>query len=58
MTCDNFLELRDSGFAVDDNNEPITEKIPVTAIVDAIAHTAIDRKSISAEGWGFDDVDQ
>ena len=50
MTCDNFLELRDSGFAVDDNNEPITEKIPVTATVDAIADTAIDRKSISAEG--------
>ena len=58
MTRDNFLELRNSGFAVDDDNEPVPENIPVATTVDAVADTAIDRNNIDAEDWGFGGVDQ
>ena len=53
-----FLELRNSGFAVDDDNEPVPENIPVATTVDAVTGTAIDRNAIAAEDWGFDGVDQ
>ena len=52
------MDLRNSGFAVDENNEPGTNNIPVATTVDAVADTAIDRNSIDAEDWGFDGVDQ
>ena len=58
MTCDNVLELSNDGFAVDDDNEPIPESIPVSTTVNAVSDTAIDINSISAEDWGFDGVDQ
>ena len=58
MTRDDFSELRNSAFSVNDNNEPIPEKIPVATIVDAVADTAVDRNAIAAEDWGFDGVDQ
>ena len=58
MTRDNFLELRNARFTVDDNNEPVPENIPVATTVDAVADTAIDRNTIDAEDWGFDCVDQ
>ena len=58
MTHDNFLELRNSGFAVDDDNEPVSQNIPVATTVDAVADTYIDRKTIFAQDWGFDGVYQ
>ena len=58
MTRDNFLELRNSGFAVDDDNEPVPENISVATTVDAVADTAIDINAISDEDWGLDGVDQ
>ena len=58
MTRDDFLELRNARFAVDDDNEPVPENIPVATNVDAVADTAIDRNTIAAEDWGFDGVDQ
>ena len=58
MTCDNFWELRNAGFADNDKNEPITENIPVATTSDAVADTDIDRNAIAAEDWGFDGVDQ
>ena len=53
-----FLELRNSGFGVDDNNEPITENIYVTNTNDNVSDNAIDKKSIVAEDCGFDSVNQ
>ena len=58
MTRDHFLELRNAGFAVDDDNEPVPENIPVATTVDSVTDTAIDRNAIAAEYWGFDGVDQ
>ena len=58
MTRDDFLELRNARFTVDDDNEPVPENIPVATTVDAVADTAIDRNTIAAEDWGFDGVDQ
>ena len=46
MTRENVLELRNPGFTVDDNNEPITENIPVATTADAVAKTAIDINAI------------
>ena len=54
----NVLELRNTGFAVDDDNEPVPENIPLATTVDNVADTAIDRNTIAAEDWGFDGVDQ
>ena len=36
MTRDNFLDLMNAGFAVDDDNEPVPEIIPISTTVDAI----------------------
>ena len=58
MTRDHVLELWNAGFAVDDDNEPVPEIIPISTTVDAIKNTEIDRNTISAEDWVFDDVDQ
>ena len=58
MTRDNVLELRNSGFAVNDDNEPVPENIPVATTADAVAGTVIDRNSIAAKDWVFDGVDQ
>ena len=58
MTRDNFLEIRNSGFAVDDDNEPVPEKIPVATTFNAVVDTAIDRNAIAADYWGFGGVDQ
>ena len=58
MTRDEFLELRNSGFAVNDDNEPVPENIPVATTVDAVANTAIDRNDIAADDLGLDGVDQ
>ena len=58
MTRDNVLELRNAGFAVDGDNEPVSENIPVATTVDSVADTFIDRNYIAAEDWGFDSVDQ
>ena len=53
MTRDDFLELKNAGFAVDNDNEPVFENIPVDTTVDAVADNAIDRNAIAAEDWGF-----
>ena len=58
MTHDNFLELRNYGFAVSCNNEPVPENITVATIVDTVAKTAVYRNAIAAEDWGFDVVDK
>ena len=58
MTRDDFLEIRNGGFAVDDKNEPVPESIRVATAIDAVAKTVIDRNDIAAEYSGFDDVDQ
>ena len=58
ITHDNFLDLRNAGFTVYDNNEPVTENIPVATTVDAAADTDIEIKVIVVEDWGFDGVDQ
>ena len=58
MTRDNFLELRNSGFAVNDDNEPVPENIPVDTTVNTVSDTDIDRNAIAAEDWGFDGVGQ
>ena len=58
MTHDNFSELSNSEFTVDDENEPVPENIPVATTVDAVTDTAIDRNAIAADYWGFDGVDQ
>ena len=50
--------LRNAGFAVDDNNEPVPENMPVATTVDTVAETVIDRNTIAVEDWGFDDIDQ
>ena len=52
------MELRNSGFAVDDDNETVPENIPVATTVDAVANTVIGRNAVAAEDWGFDGVDQ
>ena len=57
MTRDNVLELRNVGFAVDEDNEPVTENIPVATTVNAVAGTVIDRNIIAAEDRVFDGVD-
>ena len=41
ITRDDVLELRNSGFAVNDNNKPVPENIPVATTVNAVANTAI-----------------
>ena len=56
MTRDDFLELRNGGFAVDDENEPVPENIPVATTANAFSNTSIDRNAIAAEDWGFDGV--
>ena len=58
MTRDNFSELRNAVFAVDNENEPVTENITVATTVNAFSDTDIDRNAIAAEDWGFDGVDQ
>ena len=58
MTRDNFSELRNAGFAVYDDNEPVPDNIPVATTVNAFADTAIDRNAIAAEDWGFGGVDK
>ena len=58
MTRDNILELRNSGFTVDDDNEPVPENIPLATTVDSVSKTTIDRNNISADDWVFDGVDQ
>ena len=58
MTHDNFSELRDARFTVNDDNEPVPENIPVDETVDAVANTVIERKTTAAKDWGFDYVDQ
>ena len=58
MTRDDFLDLRNSRFTVDDDNELFSEKIPVSTIVDAVTVTSIDRNNIADEDWGFRGVDQ
>ena len=58
MTRDKILELRNSGFTVDDDNELVPENIPVATTVNAVEDTAIDRNSVADEYWGFDGVDQ
>ena len=45
MTRDNILELRNAGFATDNNNEPVPENITVATTVDAVANTDIYRNS-------------
>ena len=52
------MDLRNAGFAVYDDNEPVPENIPVATKVDAVANTTIVRNTISDEDWGFDGVDQ
>ena len=49
MTRDDCLELRNSGFVVNDDNEPVPDNIPVATTVDAVSDTDIDRNAISAE---------
>ena len=49
MTHEDFSELRNSRFSVDDNNESVLENIPVSTTVDAVSETAIDRNAIAAE---------
>ena len=58
MKSDNFLVLGNDVFAVNDNNEPVPENIPVATTVDAFTNTAIDRNAITAENWVFDGVDR
>ena len=58
MTHGNFSELRNSGFSVNDENEPVPENIHVATTSNAVANTGIDRNYIAAEDWGFDGVDQ
>ena len=58
MTRDNFLELRNAGFAVNDNNETVPKNIPVSTTIYSVTDTAIDRNAIAAKGWVFDGVDQ
>ena len=58
MTYDDFSELRNAGFAVDDDNAPVPENIPVATTVDTVSNTAINRNIIAAEDWGFDGVDK
>ena len=58
MTCEYFWELRNAGFTIDDNNEPVPEKIPVAITVDAVDNTAIEKDAIDSEDWGFDGVYQ
>ena len=56
MTCDNVLDLSNSGFAVDGENQPVPENIPLATTANAVANTSIDRNVISAEDWGFGGV--
>ena len=58
MKRDGFSELMNSGFAVDDNNEPVPQKISVAITVNAVANTTIDRNTIAAEDCVFDGVDK
>ena len=58
MTRDDFLELRNSGFKVDDDNKPVPDNIPVATTSDAFIGTDIYRNTIVAEYWGFDVVYQ
>ena len=58
MTLDNFSEIRNSGFTVDDANEPIPENIPVATTIDSVSDTTIDKNAIADEDWGFDGVEQ
>ena len=58
MTRDNFLEIRNAGFAVDDKNEPVPDNIPVATTFNAVANTSIDKNTIDAEDWFFYGVDQ
>ena len=58
MTRDNVLELRNSGFAVDEDNESVPENVSVATTVNDVSDTAIDINSIAFEDWVFDGVDQ
>ena len=49
MTRDNFLELRNARFAVDDKNEPVPENIPVTTTVDNVVDNSIGRNATDAD---------
>ena len=56
MTRDDFLELRNAGLAVDDDNEPVPDNIPAATTVDDVAKTSIERNAIADEDWVFDGV--
>ena len=58
MTRDDFSELRNYGFTVNVNNEPVPENIPVSTIIDSFARTSIERNAIASEDCGFDGVYQ
>ena len=58
MTREIFLDLRNFGFAFDDDNEPVPENIPVDTTVDTFSDIVIDRNVIATDDWGFDAVDQ
>ena len=58
MAREYFSDLMNSGFVVDDDNEPVTENIPVSNTVNTVTDTDIDRNAIASEDWGFDGVDQ
>ena len=58
MTRDNFSELRNYRFTVDDNNELVPETMPVATTVDAFANNVIGRNFIAAKDWDFGGVDQ
>ena len=58
MTREKFLGIRNSGIAVDDDNEHVPDNITVATTVENVSNTAIDRNVIAAADWGFDGVDQ
>ena len=49
MTRDDFSELSNSRFSVDDGNEPVPENIHIATTADAVSDTAIDRNTIAAD---------
>ena len=58
MTRDNFSELRNAGFALDDESEPVIENIPVATTVDTVTNTDIYRNDIAAKDFRFDSIYQ
>ena len=58
MTRDHFLKLRNSGFTVNEENEPAPENIPVATTVDTVSDTTIRRNTIATEDWGLGGVDK